>query len=220
MYPALRQHVRHGVTWVPESSECPPRDLLPMPVAASDSVNLQLAPDGAEVGPGRLVPRHSSRRCTGNKFFQPTLVPVRRQRPTYACGGRRVQILMNGSQGDQTTNEWIRAGRLRFLAWPSFDRHQFRTIIDMTSESLSTSVRNAYRHRQKSAPRRTSAHRYQNGVFVRRPDTQNSSTVADFVALRECRFADYDAGAHITLHAVARCAVIRLGKRTDGTQLV
>ena len=153
MYPALRQHVRHGVTWVPESSECPPRDLLSMPVAASDSVNLQLAPDGAEVGPGRLyVPRHSSRRCTGNKFFQPTLVPVRRQRPTYACGGRRVRILMNGSQGDQTTNEWIRAGRLRFLAWPSFDRHQFRTIIDMTSESLSTSVRNAYRHRQKSAP--------------------------------------------------------------------
>jgi hypothetical protein len=36
---------------------------------------------------------------------------------------------------------------------PTFDRHQFGTIIDMTSESLSTSVRNAYRHRQESAAR-------------------------------------------------------------------
>jgi hypothetical protein len=32
-----------------------------------------------------------------------------------------------------------------------FDRHHFGTIIDMSSESLSTSVRNGYRHRQESA---------------------------------------------------------------------
>ena len=35
---------------------------------------------------------------------------------------------------------------------PIFDRHHFGTIIDMSSESLSTSVRNGYRHRQESAP--------------------------------------------------------------------
>ncbi len=34
---------------------------------------------------------------------------------------------------------------------PIFDRHHFRTIIDMSSESLSTSVRNGYRHRPESA---------------------------------------------------------------------
>jgi hypothetical protein len=32
-----------------------------------------------------------------------------------------------------------------------FDRHHFGTIIDMSSESLSTSVRNGYRHRPESA---------------------------------------------------------------------
>src|SRR5215471_11258810 len=37
---------------------------------------------------------------------------------------------------------------------PIFDRHHFGTIIDMTSESLSTSVRNVYRHRPESAPAR------------------------------------------------------------------
>src|SRR5689334_856953 len=36
---------------------------------------------------------------------------------------------------------------------PIFDRHQFGTIIDMTSESLSTSVRNVYRDRPESAQR-------------------------------------------------------------------
>ena len=35
---------------------------------------------------------------------------------------------------------------------PLFDRHRVGTIIDITSESLSTLVRNRYRHRPESAP--------------------------------------------------------------------
>jgi hypothetical protein len=33
---------------------------------------------------------------------------------------------------------------------PIFDRHRIGMIIDISSESLSTSVRNAYRHRPES----------------------------------------------------------------------
>jgi transposase len=35
---------------------------------------------------------------------------------------------------------------------PIFDRHRIGMIIDISSESLSTSVRNAYRHRPESTP--------------------------------------------------------------------
>jgi hypothetical protein len=46
--------------------------------------------------------------------------------------------------------------RFRHADWhsepvPIFDRHHFETTIDISSESLSTSVRNGYRHRPESA---------------------------------------------------------------------
>jgi hypothetical protein len=40
---------------------------------------------------------------------------------------------------------------------PIFDRHRIGMIIDISSESLSTSVRNAYRHRPESTTTPSSA---------------------------------------------------------------
>src|SRR5581483_381775 len=55
--------------------------LFPDQLQRKVAVGLQLLPDGAEIWHDGLVPRHGWPWCAGYDFFQPTFVPVRRQRP-------------------------------------------------------------------------------------------------------------------------------------------
>ena len=67
------------------------------------AVGLQLPPNGIEVRPGRFLPHHRWTGSAGHNFFQPPVVPVRRQRPTHTGGRRGFQILVDGALGDHTT---------------------------------------------------------------------------------------------------------------------
>jgi hypothetical protein len=72
------------------------------------------------------------------------------------CLSQWFPLALSGSPSPAELAELLLMNRCLPADWHSepvrfLIRHQFGTIIDMTSESLSTSVRNAYRHRQEFA---------------------------------------------------------------------
>jgi hypothetical protein len=66
-------------------------------------MGLQLTTYGIEIGHPGLVPGHGWARRAGYNFFQPPLVPIRRQRPTHASRRCLFQISVDSTLGDQTT---------------------------------------------------------------------------------------------------------------------
>ena len=72
------------------------------------------------------------------------------------CGNRNLHLLVEARFRQPSRDELLlrkpfrRSDNHSKLA-PVFDRHNFGTIIGITSESLSPSVRNVYRHPSESA---------------------------------------------------------------------